>query len=306
MKKKMKYSLVALFILTWGNLSNAISQEYRLQVSLAGDVKGRIVYLKNAERDLVDSTVVRDGQLRFTGTIQYPALYTLTVKNEKQPNPYYQPIIPVFMEDSIIDISAHVDSLSLEAHFGSGQYKYDQVRVQGSASHQVYLDYLQSYQPFFDERRVAFRKYLDYLNYGGPSKTVQEGIALIHEVDKAVEKRNQFIKQYIMDHAADLVTIGIATDYINFYNVLEIEEIIASIPADILATLPGSRLLEKANKAKRSAVGAEYTDLPFEDDKGKSGKAFRLRRKGEVRSVGILGVVVRALSIRYSSYQRSL
>lgn len=263
------YCLVALIAISLSCQTKAVSQEYHINVKLAGNVNGKKVYLKNSDRTIVDSALIEGGAFQFKGKIKYPTLYTLTVMDKRQPNPNYQPVIPVFLESAKINVSAHLDSLSNEVNFRNGQYNYSRINVEGSSAHKVYVEYLSGYDPLFAIRKGAFRKYLDYLNYGDAEKaSVSEGIQLVNQVDEAAQQRDDYTKQYIKDHPESLVSIFIASDNINAYSVREIDEILASLSTNMLKTDPGKRFIEKANKARKSAAGAMYTDLSFNDDKG--------------------------------------
>lgn len=263
------YYLIAFIAISFSCQTKAFSQEYHIKVKLAGNVNGKRVYLKNSDRAIVDSTLIQGGTFQFNGKIKYPTLYTLTIMDKQQRNPNYQPVIPVFLETSKVTISANLDSLSNEVNFRNGQYNYSRVKVEGSSAHQVYVDYLNGYDPLFAVRKVAFRKYLDYLNSGDyENASVSEGIALVKQVDEAAKKRDDYIKQYIKDHPGSSVSVFIASDNLNLYSVKEIDEIMASLSPAVLKTDPGKSFLKRANNAKKSAAGAMYTNLPFNDDQG--------------------------------------
>lgn len=281
MNKWTTYCLFGVIAISTSCKPKAILQEYSINVNLAADADGKKVYLKNAEHGIVDSAVVAGGAFQFKGKVDYPTIYTMTIVDEKQPNPNYQPVIPVFLENAEVKVSANLDSLSQAVHLRSGQYKYDQVHVEGSDAHQVYMDYVKGFELLFNERKVAFRNYLDYLNYGNSSKTVAEGIILVGKVDEAANKRNDYIKQYVKDHSESVVSIFIASDNISNYSAKEIDEIVASVSPKVLATEPGKKFIEEANKARNSAAGAMYTDLSFQDDKGNEVKLSEYVGKGK-------------------------
>lgn len=269
MKKSIYYSLFVFLVIFFGYKTEAVCQEYHLSVKLAGNVNGKTVYLKNSDRKIVDSTLIKEGAFHFKGNIKYPTLYTLTILDEKQANPNYQPVIPVFLESAKVNVSANLDSLSKEVNFRNGQYNYSRVKVEGSSAHEVYVDYVNGYEPLFNARKLAFRKYLDYLNYGDTENaSVAEGIKLVSHVDEAAQKRDDYIKQYIKDNPKSLVSVFIASDNLNPYSVREIDEILASLSPDVLMTDPGKSFIAQVNKVKKSATGARYTDLSFNDDKG--------------------------------------
>ena len=256
------------------------SKKYKLDVTLAGKVEGNTVYLKDANRKTIDSTIIKDNKFNFRGKIDYPNLYTLVIVNGKQPNPNFQPVIPIFLENSKISISAHVDSLSNMANFRGNQYKYEQVTVKGSESHRVYLDYVAGYEPIYQNRKAAFRKYLDYLNYPG-NATVYDGIKLVDKVDEYADQRDQYIKEYIKKNPESFVSLYNATDNIHLYSVKEIDEIVSYLSPRLLKTKPGKTFTETAKRTRNAAAGAMYTDLSFKDDKGNSVKLSDYVGKGK-------------------------
>lgn len=235
-----------------------------LEGEITGAENNRLVYLKDETRAVIDSARVQGEKFRFTGAVAYPTLYSLTLVDEKVPNPNLHPIIPVFIENSLITVKANVSELSKEAQFRSGQYDYSKIEVSGSIANEDYNKFLKGYKPLFDQRRIAFRKYLDLLNYGDPSNNVHQGIDLVNQVDEAAMARNNHIMQYIKEQPASHLTLYLAGEYADFFDQNEIDSLLSYVDPNLLKTEQGLKVKQKIEKLRKSAVGAHYSDLSFQ------------------------------------------
>ncbi|SKB38711.1 Thiol-disulfide isomerase or thioredoxin [Sphingobacterium nematocida] len=241
---------------------------YALEAEITGAPEGGTVYLSNAKRIVIDSTIVRQHKFRFTGKVDYPTIYTITFVDHAEPNPNLRPIIPVFMENSQIRIRADIGQLSKESQFRIGQYDYDKVQVMGSHHDVIYREFLAGYKPLFESRKAAFRKYLDLINYGDPSNNVQKGITMVGQVDEAAAQRNDYLLKYIVDNPKSYVSLYIAGQYADYFDVDQMMKLLHSMDTQLLRQSGGKQLVSKIEQFRTSAVGAMYTDLSFQDKDG--------------------------------------
>lgn len=268
--------------------SKSEPKEYNIQGSISGNIDGKMVYLKNSEdRKIIDSTLAKDDRFEFKGQVDYPQLFNIVIAKNDTPArpgyPIYQPVIPVFVENSNIQINATLDSIPQEDYMYSGGYNYNHVKINGSASQEVYRDFLKGYQPLADERSNIFmNEYIKYLNpeKGEKKGPVSEGVAIVTKIDHAAEKRDSYVKKFIKDHD-DAVGIYVAKDKLSSFSVKEIDEIVAGFSPELINSKAGGSLKEKAEEVKKTAAGAKYADFSFNDEKGNPVKLSEHLGKGK-------------------------
>jgi len=96
---KSTYKTLLLVIATFGLLSFSQPTYYRIHGKI--NVDGETVYLKGLRNKMfynIDSTKIVNGEFVFTGSVQHPNLYGLSLKKEDT-NPYY-----IFVENSRIQV----------------------------------------------------------------------------------------------------------------------------------------------------------------------------------------------------------
>lgn len=261
---------------------------FTINGSIKGNVDGKMVYLKNSEdRKIIDSVVAKDGKFTFKGQMDYPQLYNITIAKNDTPArrgyPIYQPIIPVFVENSNIQITAILDSIPQEDYMYSGGYNYNNVDIKGSASQEEYRDFLKGFQPLADARSDLFmNEYIKYLNpdKGEKKGPVSKGVSIVTKIDQAADDRDAYVKKFIKDHD-DAVGLYVAKNKLSSFSIKEIDQIVAGFSSEIMNSKAGESLKEKATEVKKTASGAQYADFSFQDDKGNDVKLSDYLGKGK-------------------------
>lgn len=158
MKKQLaNFVAMGLFLIVSTGMQTG-SKEYTIQGKIRGNVDGKSVYLKRDDKTIVDSTIIKNGSFYFKGNVNYPSLHTITILKNDNPatsgKPLSQPIIPVFLENSAVKISGMIDSISVESEFyyTNDKYKYENINVKGSLSHDSYLRFINSFNAISKER----------------------------------------------------------------------------------------------------------------------------------------------------------
>lgn len=244
---------------------------FTINVTVPQTAEGRKVYLRSDEAPgkPVDSTVVKNGSFKFTGSVPYPQFYTMVFKKlDKQ---RFASAIPVFVENNKILISAGLDSNATELEIlYAGGYPYDKVKVSGSASHELFLKYSADYEPLKAAQSKAFDAYIAYLNPGkGVEKgPISSGIKLVEAIDVAKENSLNYVKNFIKANNSSPVALYVAKKNIGSFSVKEIDEVLASLSPALKSSVGGKSLIEKAAVIKKTAVGAKFVDFAFNDKDG--------------------------------------
>lgn len=276
-------------LINTGSIAQSNKDKYTINGNIAGKANGKMVYLKSADnaRKNLDSTKIKNGRFTFIGQVDYPQVYNIVIDKNDTPArkgyPLYQPVIPVFVENSNIQIAAILDSIPQEDYIYYGGYNFKNVDIKGSASQKEYMSFLNGYQPLADKRSNLFMdEYIKYLNpeEGEEKGPVSEGVAIVTKLDVAADKRDAFVKKYIIDHN-NMVGLYVAKDKLPAFSVKEIDEILASFSPALMNSSAGKALQMKATEVKKTASGADYAEFSFNDDKGNTVKLSDVLGKGK-------------------------
>ncbi|GHT66655.1 thiol:disulfide interchange protein [Bacteroidia bacterium] len=290
--KNFVYSLTVVMVCLLASCTEKTSDEYTLHGNITGSVEGKKVYLYSADntKEALDSTLIHDSSFAFKNKVEFPQLFIIELEKDIENGEGSHnrgkidwPVIPVFVENSKIDISAIQDSIPSARQRLIGSYSYKDIIVSGSASHDLYLKFINEKQAFDKKRSEAFNAYIDYLNPGKGIKVgpVSKGIALVTKIDEAGDKRNAYVKQFVKEHADNQVTAYLAETNLGSFSVEEIDALIASLSPKIIESPAGIKLTNRAAEVKKTAVGSDYADFDFEDPDGKPVKLSDHVAKGK-------------------------
>lgn len=263
---------------------------FTIKGSIKGNAGGKKVYLRLADdsKNNLDSTILKNGNFEFKGHVDYPKLYNIIIaKNDtpyRQGYPLFQPVIPVFVENSNIQIAAILDSIPLQDFNNNRGYNYKNVAIKGSKSQETYLDFLKGFQPLGDIASNLFMN--DYINYLNPKKgekkgPVSEGVRIATEIEQARANRETYVKKFIKNHSDDMVGLFVAKDRLSSYSVNEIDSILNYFSPNIVKTNAWQSLKKEADEVKKTAEGAQYADFSFKDEKGNPVKFSDYLGKGK-------------------------
>jgi thiol-disulfide isomerase/thioredoxin len=259
---------------------------YVIEGTITGDSDGKSVYLLSGESGKpVDSTVIAENKFRFTGQLPYPGLYRLKIIKEApaENTRTYQPIIPLFLENEKIIVSAMLDSIPDEMQLMLNRYSYEDITIEGSASHGIYLSYLSDKGRYDARRSEIFNEYISYLNprTGEEKGSITEGIDIVTRIDMAAAERDDYVRQFIKDNRSNHVGLFAAGSTLGNYSVNEISEIVAAIDPVILETGAGKKFLENAGEVQKTAIGAKFADFELNDAEGNPVRLSDFAGKGQ-------------------------
>lgn len=283
------FSLIILLLIQSCHSQNAPAG-FTINGKITGGTDGKMVYLQSAENGKVnlDSTILKDGNFQFKDTVDYPQLYNIIIAKNDTPEqkgyPLLQPVIPVFVENGDIQISAMLDSIPKQDYLYYGGYNYNNVDIKGSESQKIYREFLKVYQPLADARMNLFMdEYIKYLNpeKGEKKGPLSNGVSIVTKIDLAAEKRDAYVKEFIKEHKNDMVGLYVAKDKLSSFSVKEIDDILAGFSSEIMNSEAGATLKEKAKEVKKTSSGAQYADYSFNDDKGNPVKLSDYLGKGK-------------------------
>lgn len=244
---------------------------YIIEGNIQGESDGITVFLLSEENanNPVDSAVIAGNIFEFVGKVSYPGLYKLKIMKNKVENGKrtYQPVIPFFLENSNITVSALLDSIPDEMNILRNNYTYKDIEINGSELNDLYISYLNEKSKYDEKRSGFFSEYIRYLNpkEGQEKGSITEGIGIVNRIDEAAGERDAFIRNFISENSDNFVGLHAASGSLTYFSVSDIDNIIASIDPAILNTEPGLKFKESATEIRSTAVGAKFTDLELYD-----------------------------------------
>lgn len=273
MKRKVILSILLFCLMAIKGYSQT---GFVINAKIIGLPDGRKVYLRGEDKEdhfageILDSTQIKKGKIQFKGHVDFPQCYNLVI--EKQSDQRFSSVIPVFIENNKINISAELDEkmTELEALLLNRGYSYNNVNVTGSESHDLYLKFVRRYEPLNKQSEDAFEAYINYLNPGKGKKRgrISEGIKLLGPIDSAKAVVRNYIGEFIRQNNSNPVSLYILKKYKTSLTGSGLSEYLATLSPELRSSDLASSLAEKAEVLKKSDVGANFVDFAFNDKDG--------------------------------------
>lgn len=270
--KKICFSVLAVLLL----LSFSMAPEFHITGRITGGVEGMKIYLKYADipsKQMLDSTVLHNGQFVFHGQVASPRFYTILFKDTAKTDRYYQDkIINLFVENADISVEAPYDSLLKEIELFRGGGTSPAAIVKGSPSHDLFMRYYRKKHPLDQQKSLLFDDYISFLNPGkGVARQPREhGIALCRSMDRTDSSRKSYIMQFVKDNPSDEVLGYIAMQALQMSNINtgEIDLLINHFSNAQNKGILITKFLEDAPLTRKTAVGSRFVDFTMKDTSG--------------------------------------
>jgi thiol-disulfide isomerase/thioredoxin len=238
--------------------------------------EGRFVQLLTGKDELfqvaIDSAVIKNGRFEFKGELAAPTLLTIKFFESDEREFELRPIVPLFVDKGVFLVEAMLDSIPLATY--DGNYDYSKVRVTGSHLHELYAEYVGEKSASLAEKAVRYQDYDEYLQARGTMR-ISEGIARVAKLDATTDRLTGWVKQFIARNRDNAVGLYVFLDNIGYksihdglFTLGEMDDILASFPAEVKSTGLYQQAIEETNAVKRSAVGARFTDFMLQDPEG--------------------------------------
>ena len=189
-------------------------------------------------------------------------------------------MIPLFIGNEKVTVTASFDEIPLDSF--DGIYDYSKIKVTGSPTHDLYVQYKAGIGQYVKARGDAFDKYIAYLNppKGTKKGPVSEGIAAVDMIDAATDQTKDYVKKFVAAHKDNVVGAYALMDNLERFSAGEIDALLATLTPSLLNSPYGERLAQRAGEVKRSAIGSPFIDLELEDNNGNPVKLSDYLGKG--------------------------
>jgi peroxiredoxin len=241
--KKFVLFLFLAFILT----SCSIDKEQYTIIGNVSDVDTGIVYLQKYDLDTwmnFDSTNLEKGKFTFRGTIKIPEMMQIAMNKRF--------VLPLFVEDSNIDVKIYPDSI-------------DKSIVNGSASNDIYETYLQMKKPIDDKMEVIYAEWRK-ASKNGDIVTMNRADSISTVLDSDLKK---LLENFVKKNPATAVSPYLIRRNSWQFELPELEEIVAGLDTSSNNS-PYTQWLKKRVKIlEKVQVGKIAPDFTMNDSKGK-------------------------------------
>jgi peroxiredoxin len=227
-------------------LSCSSVPEYSLTANFDGLDKGK-AYLNNrvgGEWQVVDSVDVTEGTFMFTGTVDIPDYFYITLEGKRGR-------FPIFIENSDITVTGHADTL----------YK---AKITGSSVQDEYNAYSEELNKYWEKYGEIRMKWIELKKAGDEAKASE----LEAELDKIYKDAQQFGKDYVTEHPVSYISPYVFRSVSYGLSGAEIETELEKLDAVLNKSGFVVELAERAEILKKVAIGEKFLDFTQNDPDG--------------------------------------
>jgi peroxiredoxin len=247
MKRLLTSSLVLAVLLSVISCNSKKTDGYTIDGSITGADTGWVLIEKRSEGEMiaVDSVQVKEGKFAFTGKVDLPEMYYLSLKDATDKFPF-------FIENSPIVIKVYADSL-------------DKSVVTGSATHDLYVVYLK-------EEMASGKKmeelYANYIKAKQTNDTIamQTNSNALDSVQNALPK---FIKAFALKNGKSVVAPYLVLGNAWAFSLEEIRAINKAMDPSIANSAYVKALVERESILTKVEPGQPAPDFTMNDTTGK-------------------------------------
>jgi peroxiredoxin len=206
------------------------------------------VYLQKFDSEKwvnIDSTLLQKGEFNFKGTIQIPEMWQIVMDEKKV-------VVPVFVENSQIDVSIFPDSL-------------DKSIIKGSESQDKYQDYITS-------REVIDQKMEDVYNEWKKAKEAGDSIIMnrADSISTVLDgEMKALLQNFVKTNPATVVSPYLVMRNSWQFELPDLEEIVSGLDASINSSQYTQLLKKRIVILKSVDIGQIAPDFTMNDSTGK-------------------------------------
>lgn len=240
-------TVVAVLFTACQNETNKDQETYQITGEFRGPSEGN-VYLKSRTEsgwENVDSTQLVDGKFDMSGSVEAIEMVYLV-------SDAFKGGIPMFIENTDILVSLHVDSLKEVNIIGSNtQEVYDNAKVQLDQFDEGWQEYYYTtYRQMTDDEKVQNEEQLNLLYEG------------------AQEQKKGFVLTYVRENSNNIASAQILLDQESTMDVKDLIKLFDGLSPEVLASKPGQQLRGRVDIIKKTAIGEPYLDFVMNDTAG--------------------------------------
>ena len=241
MKKFLAFLIISSLVVA--SCEKPSKNAYTINGSIDTVVDGWVYLQTRLEGPLstVDSVKLENSSFSFTGTIEFPALYYINIKETKS-------LVPFFLESSKVNLDINTKNI-------------DKTTISGSESQQEYEAYLNMLDQYNIRLRENYSLYAKAQELGEFEKA-QRFDSIIVDID---QQRSAFIKEYIQTNNNSAITPYLLYRNLYNYELRELNEVMSNLDTNLVASPYMAFLADHLKTLKRTDIGMLYVSFMMQD-----------------------------------------
>lgn len=241
--KKVAFVLLCSFILASCSVKK---NQYDMNGTIKGIDTGKIFLQKfNSEKWVnIDSTLLQKGKFNFKGTIQLPEMWQIVIDEKNV-------VVPVFIENSQIDINIFPDSL-------------DKSIVKGSASQDKYQQYVKSREVIDQKMEQAYNEWKK-AKEAGDKITMNRADSISTVLDGEIKV---LLQNFVKINPATVISPYLVMRSSWQFELPELQEIAVKLDTSISTSVYTQRLKNRIEILKNVEIGKIAPDFTMNDSLG--------------------------------------
>lgn len=229
--------LLALIVLA---SCNKTPEGYRIEGNLRGDIKDStsifLKYLNPETRQPVnlDTTLIINGQFEFNGKSTDISMHYLTIEGTLSN-------LPIILEDGIITLNAHKDSLGY-------------LQLAGTLQNEVFMNYLDRTRSM----AAISRELNDEYRIASTKRDTAQLKALQEEFIELRDKNQQEEKRFVLEHPDALISVLLVDKFLATRQLTtkEVDSIFKVLTPEMQNTVDGKRVRKSIDDLIATAIGS--------------------------------------------------
>ncbi len=241
----MKKTFILLLVLAVA-ASCAREPKFRIAGTIDGIDSAMMILQKRIPGgyEVLDSAALVKGAFQMTGSIDYPQMVNLAIKDKRGGLNFY-------IENSDITIHGHADSLYLASVSGSKtQSEFD------------------TYKAAFDESNSEMSKLFDSYREARMSGNEEQAASIEKEVEALDAKQNELRKEFIRNNPSSYVSPVVLNELSYGLEAGEIESLLSELDTTLNKVQLIVTLKERVEQLKAVSVGQKAPDFTLNDVDG--------------------------------------
>ena len=235
-----------LFLIVAIAASCAREPQYRITGTIDGAGSEVIILQKRIPGgyDIIDSATLENGSFEMTGTVEYPQMVNLAIKNKRGG-------LNFFIENSDITVHGHADSLWLASVAGSlTQGEFD------------------TYKAAFDESNEEMTKIYDRYREARMAGDDELAGSIEKEIEALDARQTEMRKEFIANNPSSYVAPTVLNEISYYLEADELESLLGKLDTSLNKVQSVVTLKERLVKLKAVSVGQKAPDFTLNDTEG--------------------------------------
>lgn len=202
--------LIPLLLIAIVSCSSPKNEQFQITGKISGKTpnKAYLQIYENGNMRVLDSSNFTKGEFRFSGVVDFPDNYIIQLGQERN-------YINLFVENSKINITAHIDSL-------------DRAIISGSETHNQWLAYQELKAPFENQLGEVYQLFKTETD---PTIKAE----LEQQYDSIDAAQNNWVKQWISDNGSSvLAPYTISRELVYYLTMEELEELLNTVSPELV------------------------------------------------------------------------